>query len=63
MLVRLPLASIINIHYQIIIKYSKLCLNSFSPNYSGFMQYMNIDDGDGIIFPLHLGMNYKPYHF
>ncbi len=60
-LIRLPLASIIRIHYEIIIKYSKLCLNSFSPNYSWFMQYMKIDDG--IISPLHLGMHSKPYDF
>ncbi len=58
-LIRLPLANSINIQYQIIIKYFKLCLNSFSLNYSRFMQYMKIDDGDGIISPLHLGMHSK----
>jgi hypothetical protein len=48
-LIGLPLASVVNIHYEVLVKYLKLCLNSFSPNYSWFMQYMENYNGDGRI--------------
>jgi len=38
-LIGLPLANIINIHYEIIIKYFRSRLISFSLNYSWSMQY------------------------
>jgi len=33
-------------HYDIVVKYSKPCLNSSSQNYFWFMQYMNYDNDD-----------------
>jgi hypothetical protein len=44
-LIGLPLARTINVHYEIIIKSSKPSLTS-SPNYFWFMQYMKNDNGD-----------------
>jgi hypothetical protein len=61
MLIGLPLASAINIHYEILVKYLKLHLTS-SPNYSWFMQYMENDNGDGRITPLPLGMHFELQH-
>jgi hypothetical protein len=45
-LIKLLLVNIIQDHYDIIVKYSKLHLNSFSQNYSWLMQYMNYDNDD-----------------
>jgi hypothetical protein len=47
MLIGLPLVSVVSIHYEILVKYLKSRLNSFSPNYFWFMQYMENDNGDG----------------
>jgi hypothetical protein len=60
MLIGLPLSNVINIHYEILVKYLNLRLNSSSPNYSWFMQYMENDNGDGRITPLPLGMHFEP---
>jgi hypothetical protein len=62
MLVGLPLAKTINIHYEIIIKYSKPHLISSSPNYSWFMQHVESDNKDVKITQFPLGMNFQPYH-
>ncbi len=59
-LIGLPLASGVNIHYEIIIKYSKSHLNSSSTNYAWFMQYKESDNGDGRVISLPLGMHYEP---
>ncbi len=61
-LIGLPLASAINIHYEILVKYLKLHLNSSSPNYSWFMQYMENYNGDGRFTPLPLGMHFELQH-
>jgi hypothetical protein len=48
----------IGVHYEIIVKYSKPWLTSFSPNYFWFMQYMKSDDnGESDIIQLPLGVN------
>jgi hypothetical protein len=56
-LVGLLLTKTIGVHYEIIVKYSKLQLMSSSPNYSWFMQYMKSDNGESGITQLPLGMN------
>ncbi len=58
MLLGLPLAKTIGVHYKIIIKYSKACLTSFSPNYSWFMQYSKNDTRENGIIQLPLDMNF-----
>ncbi len=45
-LVGLPLAKMVQVHYDFMVKYSKLCLNSSSKNYYWFLQYMGSDNGD-----------------
>jgi hypothetical protein len=62
MLIALPLASATNIHNEILVKYLEPHLNSSSPNYSWFTQYMENDNGDGIITSLLLGMHSEPQH-
>jgi hypothetical protein len=39
-MVSIDFINIVGIHFEIITKYSKPCLNSSSPHYSSFMQYM-----------------------
>ncbi len=57
-LVGLLLVKTIGVHYEIIVKYSKPWLTSFSPNYFWFMQYMKSDDnGESDIIQLPLGVN------
>ncbi len=55
-LIRLPFASIVEMHFDIITKYSRPCLSPSSPHYSWFMQYMKIDNGDCRSIQLPLGM-------
>ncbi len=45
-LIKLHSMSIIWDHYDVLVKYSKPCLNTSSHNYSWFMQYMNYDNGN-----------------
>ncbi len=47
----------IGVHYQIIIKYSKFHLTSFSLNSSWLMQYMKSNNRESDITQLPLGMN------
>jgi hypothetical protein len=58
-LVELPLVRTINVHYEIIVMYSKPHLTSSSLNYSWFMQYMKNDNGkSGIIQLPKISMNF-----
>jgi hypothetical protein len=45
-LVRLPLAKMVQVHYDFVVKYCKLHLNSSSKNYYWFLQYMANDNGN-----------------
>ncbi len=45
-LIKLPLKSTIQDHYDVLVKYSKFCLSFSLQNYSWFMQYMNCDNDD-----------------
>jgi hypothetical protein len=42
----LPLAKTIQIHYDCMVEYFKLCLSSSLKNYYCFVQYMDNDNGD-----------------
>jgi hypothetical protein len=57
-LIKLPLMSTIQDHYDVLVKYCKYHLNS-SQNYSWFMQYMNCDNVDPINARPSLGMHLK----
>jgi len=57
-LIGLPFASIVEMHFQTIIRFSKPHLSFHSPHYSWFMQYMKNDKGDCKISQLPLGMVY-----
>jgi hypothetical protein len=57
-LIWLLLAKTIGVHYEITIKYSKPYLNSSSPNYSWFMQYMKNDNNDIDITEFPSSMNF-----
>jgi hypothetical protein len=58
-LIKLPSMSTIQDHYDVLVKYLKPCLSSYSWNYSWFMQYMNCDNGDPINAQPSLGMHSK----
>jgi hypothetical protein len=45
-LVRLPLAKMVQVHYDFMVKYSNLHLNSSLKNYYWFLQYMGSDNGN-----------------
>jgi hypothetical protein len=57
-LIGLPFASIVQMHFQTIIKFSKPHLSSHSPHYFWFMQYMKNDKEDCRSFQIPLSMVY-----
>jgi hypothetical protein len=57
-LVRLPLAKTIQVHYDVIVKYSKHQLSSSSKNYYWFFQYIGSDNGDVCNVMPSLGIKY-----
>jgi hypothetical protein len=55
-LIGLPFTSTLGMHFEIIAKSFKPCLNSSFPHYSWFMQYMKNNNGDCKRTQLPLGM-------
>jgi hypothetical protein len=63
-LVGLPLAKVVQVHYDFIVKYSKLRLSSSLKNYYWFFQYMGSDNGDVCNVLPSLGIKYsKSFYF
>jgi hypothetical protein len=58
-LVGLPLAKMVQVHYDFMVKYFKLHLNSSSKNYYWFLQYMGSDNGDVCNVPPSLNIKYS----
>ncbi len=58
-LIKLPSMSTIWDHYDVLVKYLKPCLSSYSWNYSWFVQYMNCDNGNPVNAQPSLGMHSK----
>jgi hypothetical protein len=46
LLLELPVAKTIRVHYDRMVKYFKPCLTTFSKNYYWFVQYIDNDNGD-----------------
>jgi hypothetical protein len=64
-LVGLPLAKMVQVHYEfIVLKYFKLQLSSSSKNYYWFLEYMGIDNGNVCNILPFLGIKYfKSFYF
>jgi hypothetical protein len=58
-LVGFPLAKMIQVHYDFMVKYSKPHSSSFSKNDFWFFQYMDNDNGDDQNNLPPLGMQFK----
>jgi hypothetical protein len=58
-LVGLPLAKMIQVHYDFMVKYSKPRLSSSLKNYYWFLQYMGNDNGDVYNILPFLGIMYS----
>ncbi len=62
-LVELPFANIVRVHYDIMVKCSKLHLSSSLRNYYWFLQYIDNDNGDVHNNQPPLGMHSKLFLF
>jgi hypothetical protein len=61
-LIKLPSTNTIWNHYDVLVKYLKPHLSSYSWNYSWFVQYMNCDNGDFVTAQPSLGMHFESFH-
>jgi hypothetical protein len=62
LLVELPRAKTIQVHYEFMVKYFKLHLSSSSRNYCWFLQYMDNDNGNVCNNHPPLGMHFASFH-
>jgi len=62
-LVKLPLAKMVQVHYEFMVKNSKLCLSSLSKNYSQFLKYMYNDNANVRDKQPSLGMQSESFSF
>jgi hypothetical protein len=59
----LPVAKTIQVHYDHMVKYSKLCLSLSSKNYYWFVQYIDNDNGDVWNNQPSIGMVFESFDF
>jgi hypothetical protein len=63
LILELPIAKTIQLHYDHMVKYSKPHLSLFLKNYYWFLQYIDNDNGDVLNNQPSIGIMFESFHF